>query len=213
MNFDDYAQPWQKKKKDDFRLPIRSNNPYFYKHHPNNWDLVMMKKGKKTVPVWLPHVTTHWLTAGVNGAQMRGRGFDDTLVKARLKDEGWNIIENDKHNYIQIYNAVGGKYYSDKFTPLEQIGKRIKRNFRSKQKEFDLFRVHLMETGDIPLPHPMTLHGLVGDCENSIERKINKQHIPEQKKKLELLQKDRELMLLAIQDLETKGIEVYHDIG
>lgn len=47
MNFDDYAQPWQKKKKDDFRLPIRSNNPYFYKHHPNNWDLVMMKKGKK----------------------------------------------------------------------------------------------------------------------------------------------------------------------
>lgn len=213
MNFSEYAQPWEQKKKDNFRLPIRSNSPYFYKHHPNNWDLVSIKKGKKDIFVWLPHITVHWLTPGVNGAQMRGNGYDSTLVKARLQDDGWNVISNEKHNYIQIYNAIGGKYYSDIFTPVEQIGRRIKRNFVSKQKEFDLFRVQLMKEGDIPLPHTMILHGLVGDMENSIERKINKQHIPEQKKKLQLLQVERENMLLAIEELEKNGIGVYNAIG
>tara|TARA_A100001201_G_C4062491_1_gene193135 strand:- start:422 stop:1054 length:633 start_codon:yes stop_codon:yes gene_type:complete len=207
MDYDEFAQPWQNQQKKNYRLPIKSNSRYFYKHYPNNWEIVYFQKGKKSLPLWLPKLSIHPLTPGVNGCEMRGRDVDDTLVKARLIEAGWTVISNDKHNYIQVYNGIDGKHYSDIFTKLVQLGNRVKPDHN--QKSFNEFRLELMKGGDIPLPHPIILNGLLSECENSIERKINKQHIPEQKIKLEEKQRLREDMISAIQELEKRGRDVY----
>ena len=211
MSFKEFAQPWQNQKREEFRLPIPRNNRYFYKHHPNNWELKIFKKGKKSFPLWLPKLGVHPLTPGVNGCEMRGSGVDDTLVKARLTEAGWTVISNEKWNYVEVYNGHNGKHYSDKFTDVAQLGKRIKFDFHN--EDFDMWKLELMKSGDIKIPHRITLNGLLAECENSIERKINKQHIPEQKIKLELMQKLRADMITAINELESRGREVYNDIG
>ena len=62
MNYEDIAQPWQTTAKQQVTLPTSSNNRFFYKHHPKNWELYYFAKdeqtGKTTTnvsnPVWLP---------------------------------------------------------------------------------------------------------------------------------------------------------------
>ena len=108
MSFKEFAQPWQNQKREEFRLPIPRNNRYFYKHHPNNWELKIFKKGKKSIPLWLPKLGVHPLTPGVNGCEMRGSGVDDTLVKARLTEAGWTVISNEKWNYVEVYKGIMG---------------------------------------------------------------------------------------------------------
>ena len=208
MNYEDIAQPWQTTAKQQVTLPTRSNNRFFYKHHPKNWELYYFeteeKTGKttKTVrkPVWLPELHVHHETPGVNGTRGFSNNPDSGLTRTRLVDKGWTIINPAQHDYLRKYPARRGSYWADKFTTLENIGGELVKSYRH-----DLFadwRLELMQKGVLQLPHKTFIQRQMMDVQRRIERHTRNQHIPEIAAKLNGLQDLHKDMKLALQDLE-----------
>ena len=210
MNYEDIAQPWQTTAQQQITLPTRSNNRFFYKHHPKNWELHYFEtQGKKPIrkPVWLPELHVHHETPGVNGT----RGFTNTpdsgLARTRLVDKGWTIINPAQHDYLRKYPARKGSYWADKFTTLENIGGELVKSYRH-----DLFaewRLELMQKAVLQLPHKTFIQRQMMDVQRRIERHTRNQHIPEIAAKLKGLQDLHSDMKLALQDLEKNRIEHY----
>ena len=208
MNYEDIAQPWQTTAKQQVTLPTRSNNRFFYKHHPKNWELHYFeteeKTGKttKTVrkAVWLPELHVHHETPGVNGTRGFSNNPDSGLTRTRLVDKGWTIINPAQHDYLRKYPARRGSYWADKFTTLENIGGELVKSYRH-----DLFadwRLELMQKGVLQLPHKTFIQRQMMDVQRRIERHTRNQHIPEIAAKLNGLQDLHKDMKLALQDLE-----------
>ena len=134
MNYEDIAQPWQTTAQQQITLPTRSNNRFFYKHHPKNWQIHYFEiegKGKITETVrkavWLPELHVHHETPGVNGTRGFTNNPDSGLARTRLVDKGWTIINPSQHDYLRKYPARKGSYWADKFTTLENIGANLLR--------------------------------------------------------------------------------------
>lgn len=208
MNYEDIAQPWQTTAKQQVTLPTRSNNRFFYKHHPKNWELHYFEtqettgKTTKTVrkPVWLPELHVHHETPGVNGTRGFSNNPDSGLTRTRLVDKGWTIINPAQHDYLRKYPARRGSYWADKFTTLENIGGELVKSYRH-----DLFadwRLELMQKGVLQLPHKTFIQRQMMDVQRRIERHTRNQHIPEIAAKLNGLQDLHKDMKLALQDLE-----------
>jgi hypothetical protein len=208
MNYEDIAQPWQTTAKQQVTLPTRSNNRFFYKHHPKNWELYYFEteattgKTTKTVrkPVWLPELHVHHETPGVNGTRGFSNNPDSGLTRTRLVDKGWTIINPAQHDYLRKYPARRGSYWADKFTTLENIGGELVKSYRH-----DLFadwRLELMQKGVLQLPHKTFIQRQMMDVQRRIERHTRNQHIPEIAAKLNGLQDLHKDMKLALQDLE-----------
>lgn len=207
MNYEDIAQPWQTTAQQQITLPTRSNNRFFYKHHPKNWELYYFEtegKGKKpeTVrkAVWLPDLHIHHETPGVNGTRGFTNNPDSGLARTRLVDKGWTIINPSQHDYLRKYPARKGSYWADKFTTLENIGGELVKSYRH-----DLFagwRLELMKKGVLQLPHKTFILRKMMDVQRRIERHTRNQHIPEIAAKLKGLQDLHNDMKLALKDLE-----------
>jgi hypothetical protein len=215
MNYEDIAQPWQTTAKQQITLPTRSNNRFFYKHHPKNWELHYFeteeKTGKKTEtvrkPVWLPELHVHHETPGVNGTRGFSNNPDSGLARTRLVDKGWTIINPAQHDYLRKYPARKGSYWADKFTTLENIGGELVKSYRH-----DLFaewRKELMKNGVLQLPHKTFILRKMMDVQRRIERHTRNQHIPEIAAKLKGLQDLHNDMKLALKDLQENRIEHY----
>jgi len=211
MDYTTYGQPWQKKKIETHRLPVKANHIFFLKHHPQNWELVYIdiKKGKETIkkPYWLPALHTHKLTPGVNGCQMNGKQIDSSLAKSRVLDEGYTIIDPEKYDYIRVYPCNRGNYHVDKFTKIERIGNRIVTTYNL--NDYNLFRKDLVKAGAIKLPHPVILKGIIVDTKKRLHRKGNKSHIPEQRRIMDELVLQIEDMEKCIDTIEKTGIKYY----
>ena len=207
MNFNEYSQPWQRDRDNNFALPLKANNRFLYIHHPNNWELVEFSIGKKKKFLFLPNMAAQRLTPGVNGVSYDGNRMNEAYLRARYYDEGLTIIDPEKIDYIRVYPAQNGKHYTDRFTTLEQIGSQIIKSFDT--KAWNEFRLEMMRETVIAPPHPQILRSVIIDIEKNIERKLNKQHIPEQKDRLTALQAMRKNALTAIEELALKGAEVY----
>ena len=211
MDYSTYGQPWQQQQQTDNRLPIKAQPLFFYKHHPENWEIIIVKtkKGKSTIekPYWVPKLHKQKLSPGVNGARMNGKQVDGTLAKARAQDSGFIILEPNKLDYIRVYPAWKGNHHASKFTTLEKVGNRIIETFD--MEAFNAFRLDLLKNQYIKLPHPVILKEKIIELQKMIERKSSKSHIPEQKKSIDILYKRKDWMKEAMEGIETQGLAYY----
>lgn len=211
MDYTTHGQPWQKRQQNRTRLPVRGNSMFIYTHYPQNWEMITIttKKGKteSKKDYWVPVLNCIRLTAGVNGVQMNGKHLDTSVARAQLVDAGHTILEPEEHDYIRVYPAHKGPYYSNRFTKIEQVGKRIMETFN--HDDFNLWRVKLMKEKFINLPHPLLLKEVIEENQKVLNRKGNKIHIPEQQRQMNIITQKIEDMKTAITELETAGIKCY----
>ena len=213
MNYKEYAQPWQQTAQQQVTLPVRANSRFFYKHHPKNWEIhyfeMEQKTGKKTEvvkkPVWLPELSTHHETPGVNGTRGYTNNPDSGLARTRMQDNGWTIISPNVHDYLRKYPARNGSYWADRFTRLENIGGDLITSFN--HEDYANFRLSLMRDGVLQLPHKTFLQRKMMDIQRRIERHTRNQHIPEIAARLRGLQDLHNDMKKATTDLQkNKGL-------
>jgi len=214
MDYTQHAQPWMTEQNAGIRLPTRPNSRYFYKHHPKNWELwhfeiepKTAKKGAVLKPVWLPKLSGHNETGGVNGTRTTGGRIDSSLSRTKLMDDGWQILRPSDHDYLRRYPCRGGFYYACKFTKLENLGGDLVQSF-----DYDAWaewRADLMLNGHLKLPHETFLKRQINLLSRRINRITRDQHIPEIAAKLKALQAEYDDMKSAALDVKKKGVKHY----
>lgn len=207
------SQPWSNKIKAEKRLPIRANSPYHFTHSPRNWERYEFKlqpndKRKKTesIHLLLPSFSTLRLTMGVNGVR-GGTRADAGLAIANLEDKGMKILNAHDYDYLRMYPARGGNYYSDKWTSVQVLGRDVIFDFD--HEGFADFRRNLILEGKIDLPHKHFIQLLKIRKQRAIDRIAQDQHIPERAIQL----RARQAEIRAIIEFETRlkklGLEAY----
>ena len=192
---------------------MAANSPFFLKHHPKNWELVEFEipsKGKGTATsyyLWLPCLHCHWESAGVEGTRGAGSNVDSSLAKAKYNRDGWTILEPNKHDYLRIYPALKGNYYSDKWTRIENLAGEIVTTYD--HAGHNEWRRNLVHAGIIPLPHPQILKKLIHTHSRLISNKAKFQHIPENKKRLDALYDTNRRMVEAMDRVKKQGVDAY----
>lgn len=215
MNYNNLAQPWQQSAQNTPRLPLRSNSTFFLKHHPRNWELIafdLPSKNKKAATkkhLWLPVLHNHIETAGVEGVRgaERGGAVDSSLAKAKYSRDGWTILEPSKFDYLRIYPALNGNYHCDVWTQLENLGGEIVTTYD--HDAHNKFRRELVLMEVIPLPHTQILKRLIHKHSRMISNKSKYQHIPENKKKLDIMHDINRAMVEAMDDVKATGVKSY----
>ena len=211
MKLNSLSQPWQQTKESNNRLNIRANSRFLWMHHPKNWELVSFdeatEKGKKTIHLLLPTFTTLVATDGVNEVRSNGKRPDDSVTRARFYNQGLTILDPIKYDYLVMYPAKNGTYYTDKFEILESIGGTIVKDYD--RKGFNQFRRNLMRNKVFDLPHSHFIKLMIVDNRRSIDKYIKDQHIPENAVKLLKHQNIDKSLKIAMRNIERKGYEVY----
>lgn len=203
-NYQNFAQPWQDQQRKQELLPVQSNNSWFFAHHPFNWEIAYIKKGKKTYPVLLPQLKTIQEMAGVNGVRDNG---DNNMLISKLKRQGYTIIDPNVNDYMRIYPAHGGNYYTSKFEKLENLAGRLIKSFE--QDEFTDFRMGLVASGAINIPHEHVLKLMKLDQNDKINQFSKDQLNPSTKSKMVAAIAKLEDIEKAIAELKEKGIDSY----
>tara|TARA_S200002703_G_scaffold85428_1_gene73724 strand:- start:16 stop:675 length:660 start_codon:yes stop_codon:yes gene_type:complete len=213
MDYSSIAQPWAQQSGQAPRLPVAGNSPFFLKHNPKNWRLEPVKiagKGKakdKIVYAWLPHIATEVERAGVNGIRTDGRSIDSTMRQATLNREGWVVILPHQVDYLRVYPARRGKYYTTKFFKLENIAGDL---VKSLDKEaWSQFRIQLVVDGLIKPPHPTMLERIRIRRARHIDRYVRQQHIPQLLSKMQSIQAEVDNMAAGIAEIKTDPREYY----
>ncbi len=211
MKFENIAQPWQQQQQASIVLPTRSNNRFFFKHHPKNWVLHYFDaiKNKKTYkkPTWLPDLQVHHETPGVNGSRGYRSNPDSGMARVRLADNGVAILHPSQYDYLRSYPAKGGKYWATKFANLESLGGELVITFDS--EAFAQWRLELMQQGALRLPHKQFLQRKQAEIQRRIERHTRSQHIPEIAAKLKGLKELLTDMQTATNDVAKNGANHY----
>lgn len=215
MKFESIAQPWQQQQQASIVVPARSNNRFFYKHHPKNWELVYFdvedttSKTKKMIKkaVWLPDLQSHHETPGVNGSRGYKANPDSGMARTRLLDKGITVLHPSQHDYLRSYPAKGGQYWTSKFNHLESLGGELVITFN--HADFAQWRLELMQSGALRIPHKQFLQRKQAEIQRRIERHTRSQHIPEVAAKLKGLKELLTDMQTATDDVATNGAKHY----
>lgn len=213
MKFEQLAQPWQQQQQASIVMPTRSNNRFFFKHHPKNWQLhyfdVVNAKTKKTSqkPVWLPDLQTHHETPGVNGSRGYKNNPDSGMTRTRLQDKGIKVLHPSEHDYLRSYPARGGQYWATKFAHIESLGGELVITFD--KDAFAMWRLELMQQGALQIPHKQFLQRKMAEINRRIERHTRSQHIPEIAAKLAGLKELLTDMQAACDDIIKNGKNHY----
>ena len=207
------SQPWSNQIKAEERLPIKANSPYHFTHSPRNWERYEFKlqpddkrKKPESIHLLLPSFSTLRLTAGTNGVR-DGRRPDPTLAISNLSEKGLKIIHATEYDYLRMYPARGGSFYSDKWTSIQVLGRDVIFDFD--HDGFAEFRRKLILDGIIDLPHKHFIQLLKIRKQRAIDRIAQDQHIPERAIQL----RARQAEIKAIIEFETRlnklGLEAY----
>lgn len=215
MKFESIAQPWQQQQQASIVVPARSNNRFFYKHHPKNWELYYFdvedttSKTKKMIKkaVWLPDLQSHHETPGVNGSRGYKANPDSGMARTRLLDKGITVLHPSQHDYLRSYPAKGGQYWTSKFNHLESLGGELVITFN--HADFAQWRLELMQSGALRIPHKQFLQRKQAEIQRRIERHTRSQHIPEVAAKLKGLKELLTDMQTATDDVATNGAKHY----
>ena len=216
MDYSSIAQPWAQPSGQAPRLPVRTNHPLFLKHHGKAWRFEYItiegkgKSKKKTVGVWLPDIQTEYERPGVNGIRTDGRTIDSSLRHANLNKDGYTVILPHQVDYLRVYPAQGGKFYTTKFFKLENIAGELIKTLDA--KAWAEFRIKLVLDGLIRLPHPTILERIRITRARHIDRYVRQQHIPELAVKMKAIQEEVQGMSDAIAAFKEKGREYYVEL-
>lgn len=207
------SQPWSNQIKADERLPIKANSPYHFVHNVRNWERYEFKlqaddkrKKPESIHLLLPSFSTMRLTAGVNGVRQGARP-DAGFAIASIQEGGAKVLHASNYDYLRMYPARGGHYYTDKWTSLQVLGRDVIFDFD--HDGFANFRRNLILDGQIDLPHKHFIQLLKIRKQRSIDRIAQDQHIPERAIQL----KARQNEIRAIIEFETRlnnlGVKAY----
>ena len=208
MSFDHIAQPWTSSTSNTAnRLRIKSNNMFFFAHHPRNWSCVKMQHGKKEKWVWLPKLNKIPEKPGVNLVRGEQGAVDSTLAQTSFMKKGFTILYPSKHDYMRIYPAVRGKYHTTKFVKLEQLaGEIIKTNDTA---AFNTWLQSLVAAGHIELPHPHIMKKIMSIQRELINMHANKQYLPLAKEEMTLAEELLQGMQEATASVQKDGKKYY----
>ena len=216
MDYSNIAQPWAQPSGQAPRLPVRGNFPLFLKHHGKSWRfeyLTIKGKGKakdKRIGVWLPDIQTEYERPGVNGIRTDGRNIDISLRQANLNKDGYVVILPHQVDYLRVYPAQGGKYYTTKFFKLENVSGELMKSLD--REEWAKFRIKLILDGIIRLPHPTIMERIRIQRARHIDRYVRQQHIPELAGKMKAIQDEVKGMAEAIAEFKEKGRDYYVEL-
>ena len=216
MDYSNIAQPWAQPSGQAPRLPVRGNFPLFLKHHGKSWRfeyLTIKGKGKakdKRLGVWLPDIQTEYERPGVNGIRTDGRNIDSSLRQANLNKDGYVVILPHQVDYLRVYPAQGGKYYTTKFFKLENVAGELMKSLD--REEWAKFRIKLILDGIIRLPHPTIMERIRIQRARHIDRYVRQQHIPELAGKMKAIQDEVKGMAEAIAAFKEKGRDYYVEL-
>lgn len=215
MNYDDMAQPWSTQAATQTRLPLKSNPRYFFAHNPENWELRLFDtihstddtKKKKQVAILLPTLSSIPEVPGVNSTKQIGNHIDSSVMRTHLQDNGWTILDANKHDYMRIYPAQKGNYHTSRWTSFEKVGNRIIQKFDA--DGYDQWRLELMQKGVINPPHPEIASLKLIKMDRAMSRLERDQHIPEVSARLKTKQTEYRQIKAAIQRVQDKGVHAY----
>jgi hypothetical protein len=213
MDYSSIAQPWAQPSGQAPRLPVRSNFPIFLKHHGKSWRfeyLTIKGKGKakdKKVGVWLPDIQTEYERPGVNGIRTDGRNIDSSLRHANLNREGFTVILPQQADFLRVYPARGGKYYTTKFFKLENVAGELMKSLD--RTGWATFRIELIKDGKIKPPHPTILERIRIQRARHVDRYIRQQHIPELAVKMKAIEAEVKAMSEGIEQIKELGLGYY----
>tara|TARA_R100000278_G_scaffold114004_1_gene92376 strand:+ start:47 stop:706 length:660 start_codon:yes stop_codon:yes gene_type:complete len=216
MDYSNIAQPWAQPSGQAPRLPVRGNFPLFLKHHGKSWRfeyLTIKGKGKakdKRIGVWLPDIQTEYERPGVNGIRTDGRSIDSSLRQANLNKDGYVVILPHQVDYLRVYPAQGGKYYTTKFFKLENVAGELMKSLD--RAEWAQFRIKLILDGLVRPPHPTILERIRIQRARHIDRYVRQQHIPELAGKMKAIQDEVKGMSEAIAAFKEKGRDYYVEL-
>ena len=213
MDYSSIAQPWAQPSGQAPRLPVRSNFPIFLKHHGKSWRfeyLTIKGKGKakdKKVGVWLPDIQTEYERPGVNGIRTDGRNIDSSLRHANLNRDGFTVILPHQADFLRVYPARGGKYYTTKFFKLENVAGELMKSLD--RTGWATFRIELIKDGKIKPPHPTILERIRIQRARHVDRYIRQQHIPELAVKMKAIEAEVKAMAEGIEQIKELGLGYY----
>ena len=150
---------------------------------------------------------THHETPGVNGSRGYKSNPDSGLARVRMADNGIAVLHPSQHDYLRSYPAKGGKYWATKFANLESLGGELVITFDS--DAFAQWRLELMQSGALRLPHKQFLQRKQAEIQRRIERHTRSQHIPEIAAKLKGLKELLTDMQTATNDVAKNGAKHY----
>lgn len=186
-DYNDFAQPWADRPNRHF-LQKRANKPWFFAHYAFNWEVVVFEepaKGKskaKRTALLLPDLTKIPHMPGVNGVR---DGGDLTMLNGLLSREGWQVLHPRDFNYLNVHNAIGGKYYQVRFMEIRKLANRVIERFN--REDFNNWRRNLIANKQVPLPHPHILQIKEIELQDKINN-LRDLHLPHVAKKQESLQ-------------------------
>ena len=125
------------------------------------------------------------------------------MLSSKLTKQGYAIIDPREHDYIRIYPARGGNFHTSRFVKMESLAGRLIQSFQ--HAEFLAFRLGLVASGRINLPHDHVIKLMLLDQQEKINRMERDQLKPDIKAKLVIeIQKLKDLEK-AIADIREHG--------
>lgn len=219
MKFDTIAQPWAEAPQSKARLPVKANHPFFLMHHPKNWELHIFKhtpkrkKGEETAPapvvtpLWLPKLTKLIEKPGVNNVQNMGRSVSSSYAQSIFVERGFDILQHREHDYLRIYPAQGGKYYTHKFVDMELIGGELLRT--TDIEAMATWRRDLVKNGHIDTPHPGIIRLIIKKMDNAVTRMKKRVTSPANQEELEQEEARLKFAYEALETLKKHGVKSY----
>ena len=217
MDYTNFSQPWEEKTQTQTRIPKQANSRFIYAHNPENWELKVFdtyttntegKKKKEKIPLLLPILSSIPETPGVNGTRAIGGRIDSSIMRTNLQDKGWTLLDPVKHDYMRVYPAHKGNYYTSKWVRLEKVGRRVIEHFD--QDGYDQWRLFLMREGVLNPPHPQIASLQLIGMNRAMSRLERDQHIPEVANRLKSKQEELRLTKKAIDRVDKLKGEAYN---
>lgn len=208
MSYDTIKQPWAPSNRaPSKRINKRANSLWMYMHHPKNWSFAVLKEGKKEKAIFLPQLTKFICKAGVNGVGGTQDAPDTRIARVQFQDQGFQILDPEKYNYLSVYPAIGGDFICTKWTKLENLGGKI---LTSQDREgFLEWKKSLVADGTIQPPHDQILELLIRKQQDLITMHDSKPHIPQAVGASKTAQKKLELMIKAKEAIKKEGVGYY----
>lgn len=217
MDYSNLAQPWaQSEINTNTRLPITRNFLFYYIVHQGHLEFfeteIKVGKKKKLISLFIPRFDSEQIRAGVNGVkQVRGELGDAGPRLGQLQQDGYVILDFNRHDYLRTYPAEGGTFYAPKWAKFETIAGRVIRSFDD--IGFLKWKLELMLAGQAPTPHKVFIDLMIRDFEKVPKRWANRTHEPVAKAQYEKQSAKLERMQAIFAELENKTIqEQYQEV-
>jgi hypothetical protein len=211
MNLNTLAHPWKANQVSSNVNPLRPNAHFIYMHHPKNWSVAYFDKtiGKKSVKtaLLLPELNPMYCQGGVNLIRTSGGQIDTMLSYAKMREEGFTILEPHKHDYLKVYPCKGGTHTADRWTNYEFIGKSVLSEHDS--EGYNEWRRQLILSGAISLPHKHFVRLMLVDMGRQYDKHSKAQHLPQAKEKMKTAQQLIDDVKEFLNLLSKQGKQVY----